>query len=170
MIGNDVIDLVQARKDSNWRRRGFVSKLFNEHEQLLIVNSPDPEIVVWLLWSMKEAAYKIWNRQTGIRKYMPKGLLCSVIERSSCNARGEVICEGKMYYTKTIVCPDFIHTIAVGELVHLGNIVEIEKGEIVKDAQGIPSIIVKDSDTYLPVSVSNHGGFERIVSIHSLLT
>ncbi|MGF7028986.1 hypothetical protein, partial [Sphingobacterium sp. HSC-15S19] len=41
MIGNDVIDLVQSRKDSNWRRRGFVSKLFNEHEQLLIVNSPD---------------------------------------------------------------------------------------------------------------------------------
>jgi phosphopantetheinyl transferase (holo-ACP synthase) len=105
MIGNDVIDLVQSRKDSNWRRRGFVSKLFNEHEQLLIVNGPDPEIVVWLLWSMKEAAYKIWNRQTGIRKYIPRGLLCSVIERSS-NATGEVICEGKRYYTKSIVCPD----------------------------------------------------------------
>lgn len=87
MIGNDIIDLVQSRKESNWRRRGFVSKLFDEQEQLLIVNSPDPEIVVWLLWSMKEAAYKIWNRQTGIRKYIPLKLRCSVHKRSSCKAR-----------------------------------------------------------------------------------
>jgi hypothetical protein len=55
-------------------------------------------------------------------------------------------------------------------LVHLGNIVEIEKGEIVKDAQGIPSIILKDSGTHLPVSVSNHGRFERIVAIQILST
>jgi phosphopantetheinyl transferase (holo-ACP synthase) len=165
MIGNDVIDLVQSKKDSNWRRRGFVSKLFTEQEQLLIVNSPDPEIVVWLLWSMKEAAYKIWNRQTGIRKYMPKRLLCSVIEQSSYKARGEVICEGNRYYTKTIVCPEFIHTVAAGELVHLDNVVEIKKGEIVKDSRGVPSIILEHNGTLLPVSVSNHGRFERIVAL-----
>ncbi|HAE67560.1 MULTISPECIES: 4'-phosphopantetheinyl transferase family protein [Sphingobacterium] len=170
MIGNDIIDLVQSRKESNWRRRGFVSKLFDEQEQLLIVNSPDPEIVVWLLWSMKEAAYKIWNRQTGIRKYIPLKLRCSVHKRSSCKARGEVICEGKRYYTKTIVSPDFIHTIAAGELVHLDDIVEIKRDGIIKDSLGVPSLVLRDGKRRLPVSVSNHGRFERIVSIHSLLT
>ncbi|WP_367209014.1 4'-phosphopantetheinyl transferase superfamily protein [Sphingobacterium sp. R2] len=165
MIGNDVIDLVQSRKDSNWKRKGFVSKLFTEQEQLLIVNSVDTEIIVWLLWSMKEAAYKIWNRETGIRKFMPKRLLCSVIERSFFTARGEVICEGKRYYTKTTFCPDFIHTVAVGELDHLDNIVEITASEIVKDSLGIPGISINDEDAVLPVSVSNHGRFERIVAI-----
>ena len=28
MIGNDIVDLVQARFQSNWKRKGFVQKLF----------------------------------------------------------------------------------------------------------------------------------------------
>ncbi|MDR6733336.1 4'-phosphopantetheinyl transferase superfamily protein [Sphingobacterium sp. 2149] len=168
MIGNDVIDLVKSRNDSNWRRQGFVSKLFNTHERILIENSQNPEIEVWLLWSMKEAAYKIWNRQTGIRMYMPKRLRCSVIESSPCYAVGEVACEGNRYYTETFICSDFIHTIAVEELIYLEHILEITRDEISKDSFGIPGISIKDQNVVLPVSVSNHGRFERIVTIKKL--
>lgn len=165
MIGNDIVDLVQSRKDSNWRRRGFITKIFNENEQLVIANSYDQEILVWLFWSMKEAAYKIWNRETGKRKYTPNKLACSLVERSCGTAAGEVVCEGNHYYTKTIVCPDFIHTIAVRVLDHLDHVVEIKRCEIVKDPLGLPSIAMEGRKELMPVSISNHGRFEKIVAV-----
>ncbi|WP_333863792.1 4'-phosphopantetheinyl transferase family protein [Sphingobacterium sp.] len=165
MIGNDIVDLVQSRKDSNWRRRGFITKIFNENEQLLIANSYDPEIVVWLLWSMKEAAYKIWNRETGNRKYVPNKLICSIVEMSCGSAVGEVICEANRYYTKTIFCSDCIHTIALKVFDHLDHVVEIERCEIVKDPLGLPGIAMEGRRELLPVSISNHGRFEKIVAV-----
>ena len=36
MIGNDVVDLELAKKESNWQRRGFLSKIFTKNEQRLI--------------------------------------------------------------------------------------------------------------------------------------
>ena len=56
MIGNDIIDLALARKESNWLRSGFLDKIFTLREKLLISNSQNPETTVWNLWSRKEAA------------------------------------------------------------------------------------------------------------------
>ncbi|WP_332368793.1 hypothetical protein [Spirosoma telluris] len=28
MIGNDIVDLTQAKQESNWQRKGFLHKLF----------------------------------------------------------------------------------------------------------------------------------------------
>ena len=58
MIGNDVIDLKAAKKESNWRRKGFLQKLFTETEQDYILHSENPFLSVWLFWSMKEAFFK----------------------------------------------------------------------------------------------------------------
>jgi hypothetical protein len=33
--------------------------------------------MVWNLWSRKEAAYKIYNRETGIRGYFPLQIACN---------------------------------------------------------------------------------------------
>ena len=46
MIGNDVIDLAQSRKESNWQRKGFIEKLFTADEQQLIKNYDEPEVIV----------------------------------------------------------------------------------------------------------------------------
>jgi len=165
MIGNDVIDLAQSRKDSNWRRRGFIPKLFGANEQLLIASSPDPETTLWLLWSMKEAAYKIWNRETKIRKYMPKKLICTIFQQSISNAYGRVFCEGNIYYTETILAPDFVHSIAVSVFSLLDYVIEIEKNEIVKDHFGIPYVAVEGGTELFAASVSNHGRFEKVVAI-----
>ena len=62
MIGNDIVDLVQARFQSNWKRKGFVQKIFTQKEQELIFSSKNPENMVWNLWTRKESAYKIFNR------------------------------------------------------------------------------------------------------------
>jgi phosphopantetheinyl transferase (holo-ACP synthase) len=76
MIGNDIVDLELAHKESNWKRNGFLDKIFTQNEQLLILNAKNPEVMVWNLWSRKEAAYKIYNRKTQIREYIPLQLEC----------------------------------------------------------------------------------------------
>ncbi len=59
MIGNDVVDLALAKVESNWQRKGYLDKLFTTKEQNLIFCSENPTIMVWILWSRKEAVYKI---------------------------------------------------------------------------------------------------------------
>jgi phosphopantetheinyl transferase (holo-ACP synthase) len=59
VIGNDIVDLALARKESNWKRPGYLNKIFTTKEQLLISSAENPNTMVWNLWSRKEAAYKI---------------------------------------------------------------------------------------------------------------
>jgi phosphopantetheinyl transferase (holo-ACP synthase) len=169
MIGNDVIDLLQSRRESNWQRKGFIEKLFTLNEQLLISHAKDPELMLWTLWSMKEAAYKVYNRKTKIREYIPKKLVCSLesknldyINRNVIN--GNVICSEDLYYTKTILSNNSIHTIAVSIPEDLNKVVEIEKQSIIKDQNGIP-FLISSQNKKKDVSISNHGRFEKVVTI-----
>ncbi len=165
MIGNDVIDILQSRKESNWRRKGFIQKIFTFDEQLLISNCADPEIMVWILWSMKEAAYKVHNRETKIREYIPKKLICSIASQTHNNLTGNVICSGKTFHTNTILSQDHIHTIAVSHFDNLNKVIEIEKEVISKDKNGLPYLSNPLQNTIQDVSLSHHGRFEKVVTI-----
>lgn len=165
MIGNDVIDLQQSRQESNWKRKGFIEKLFTTEEQVLITKDPDPETLVWVLWSMKEAAYKIYNRQTKIREYIPKKLVCEIISKSNSNILGQVICLDNCYYTKTILSEESIHTLALISSDNFDNVIEIENKGISKDKNGIPYFSDSISDIFQAVSISHHGKFEKVVMI-----
>jgi len=59
MIGNDIIDIAEAKEKSNWQRKGFFKKIFTKEEQSFILNSNNSELMVWLFWSMKESSYKV---------------------------------------------------------------------------------------------------------------
>lgn len=170
MIGNDVIDLPLTRRESNWKRKGFIQKLFTDKEQSLIADNSESEIVVWLLWSMKEAAYKIQNRQTKIREYIPQELECSILYKTSTYANGIVRCRNIIYHTKTDLTTEYVHTVAVTSLNDLGNVIEIERDEIerdeiVKDENGIPYLLSNELKYQGAVSISNHGRFEKVVLI-----
>lgn len=167
MIGNDIIDLHQSRRESNWQRKGFQEKIFTAQEQWLIANNTDPEMLVWLLWSMKEAAYKILNRQTKIREFIPKKLTCKLLSYDGNNATGQVVYFENIYHTKTLLCKDLIHTIAVNYLEDLDQILEIEKKDILKDTDGVPWINTHGHHYNKAVSISNHGRFEKIVTIRT---
>lgn len=108
MLGNDIVDLDLAKTQSNWRRKNYLEKIFTKEEQLLIAAAENPDVMVWLLWSMKESAYKIHNRKTGIRNFAPRSLSCTV----HLNAYGEVNINGKTYFTKSSLQTAFVHTIA----------------------------------------------------------
>lgn len=111
MIGNDIVDLKIAALESNWKRPRFLDKVFSDKEQLLILNSEHQSQMVWLLWSMKEAAYKIYVQQYGQRIFNPKKLRCELVSKSE----GLVNFNGNQYVTKSEISDDFINTLAYSE-------------------------------------------------------
>jgi phosphopantetheinyl transferase (holo-ACP synthase) len=159
MIGNDIIDLAVAKKESNWERAGFLQKIFTEKEQNLILSSKNPEILVWNLWSRKEAAYKIYNRITGIRAYIPHLLECFYENEDS----GTVKCRGYLFFTKTMITGDKIHTVAVCNKEDLSQIELLEQTNSIQKINGIPFYIDPISQQQTPVSISNHGRYSACV-------
>ena len=160
MIGNDVVDIIQSRKESNWQRKGYLLKIFTTEEQLLIHNYNNPEIMVWRLWSMKEAAYKIYNRQTKIRAYIPHQLICTIS-----GAFGTVTCNGRIYYTKTIFDANAIYTVATINEQALLNSYELTDCVIVKDTHGHPYVYNSKQKRLQPVSVTHHGRYHKVVAL-----
>jgi phosphopantetheinyl transferase (holo-ACP synthase) len=165
MIGNDIIDLLLAEDESNWQRKGFVEKIFTQSEQDLIFTHEIPESMVWILWSMKESAYKIYNRLTGQRAYVPLFFECSEPKIKSNHLLGKVVTEELLFYTKTYVTKDSIETIAVLERQDLKKVVRVDKNVVLKNSNGIPNLLDMKASEYRPVSVSHHGRFESIVTI-----
>ncbi|UPT70919.1 MAG: 4'-phosphopantetheinyl transferase superfamily protein [Flavobacterium sp. JAD_PAG50586_2] len=168
MIGNDIVDLALARKESNWQRKGFQDKIFTPKEQLLISNSDNPEIMIWNLWSRKEAAYKIYNRQTHLRAFIPKQLECFDIKTANGIIYGKVICYDEVYFTKTIITSDYIETAAVINADDFDRIKVIKPSSDIIKNNGIPNYFDPETKIYKPISKSHHGRFERIISFHDI--
>ena len=121
MIGIDLVDLKQAKKDCNWQRKGYLNKIFTSDEQELIYNYEDPNLMVWLLWSMKEAAYKVWSTTTGQRIYAPTSLLCGGMVHSHIIS-AVVTDSDDQYFTQSNLTEDYIYTIATREPSQLTNV------------------------------------------------
>ncbi len=138
MIGNDVIDLQLAGKESNWKRPQFLQKIFTLEEQRYLATAPNKDTAVWLLWSRKESAYKLVARMKKCRFFAPKRLVNTFNDSKIINAsfrhskvlkalggltsndsinfssqnEGQVIFEQYTIATKSIVTDTYIHTIA----------------------------------------------------------
>lgn len=121
MLGNDIVDLDLAKTQSNWRRKNYLDKIFTIEEQLIISSAKNPNEIVWLLWSMKESAYKIHNRKTGIRNFAPKSLQC-VIHPNANQLYGTVNIDENTYFTKSNIKTTYLHTIAAADYDQLEEI------------------------------------------------
>lgn len=150
MIGNDIVDLAAAAKESNWQRRGFLEKIFTPAERFLISSAKDPEMMVWLLWTMKESVYKIFSRETKIRVFAPENIVCNNLIIHKKKATGNVQHQEESYFTRSVLSEKYIHTLAATETPILQKIK-------VKLSSYEPS----DSTYRLtkPDSVSHHGQF-----------
>jgi len=165
VIGNDIIDLELANRESDWRRRGFLDKIFTDTEQDIILTHEMPESMVWILWSMKEAAYKIFNRQYGIRAYIPLLLRCAQPEIHNQVLFGKVYFEENIFYTKTLVSDECIDTIAVRTTEDLSKIKTIDNFTQINKSKGLPEFYDLETNEYRPVSISHHGRFKKIVTL-----
>lgn len=108
MIGNDIIDRSLASIESNWKRKGFLEKQFTEKERSIILKAKKPFEMVWLMWSMKEAAYKIYAQQHEERFFAPIKFECEVGN----NNEGIVCFKEQKFFTRSVLNEHFIFTIA----------------------------------------------------------
>ncbi len=187
MIGNDIVDFAQAAKDSNWRRRGWLDKIFVPEEQELIANAMNPDCMVWLLWSMKEAAYKAHQRvERHLPRYNPKSFVCALKTLGTHNSgqaesAGVVKVDKHCYQTKSTITSSYVHTIASLTIFSNKGISKTIKNpntetifdqlqsnlpqsnsnnyKLQKDALGIPQIFDGDCQTSFLISISHHGRF-----------
>jgi phosphopantetheinyl transferase (holo-ACP synthase) len=157
MIGNDIVDLALAQIESNWQRKGFLDKIFTKQEQLQIHAAQNPTTMVWNLWSRKEAAYKIHNRQTGIRKFNPIQFECLALETE------KVVFENQIYYTRTEISSEFIYSEAVTSMEDFYKIQPIKRPQEIQKKEGVPGFFDTIDGLIKPLSITHHGRFERVI-------
>jgi phosphopantetheinyl transferase len=188
MIGNDIVDLALAKRESNWRRRGYLDKIFTPHEQQLIRTAPNPDQLVWLLWSMKESVYKLAVRRTQNRVFAPSQIACDFADPASDHTTGTAYYDG-LYHTTSTITTHYISTIAFSahekpayshvilpfettdfrahhDLVRAkirqqaALLFDVAEQEIhlSKDNIGAPAFAVRGSQKR-PISISHHGHF-----------
>jgi hypothetical protein len=102
VIGNDIVDLALARKESNWKRPGYLNKIFTTKEQLLISSAENP--IPWYGIYGVGGPIKFIIEQ-GIRGYFPLNLECAYENSTT----GSVACKGYTFYTKTVIDAEKIH-------------------------------------------------------------
>ena len=182
MIGNDIVDLRQAAKDSNWKRPRFLDKVFTQKEQSIISSSENEDQMVWLLWSMKEASYKAYVREFKHSFFNPKRIRCQL----GLNNEGVVNINDKIYYLRTLITSEYVHSIASNnkekypdinlfklfgvdqsESVRsqLINQISYKKGidltliKIKKTALGVPNLFLNTEQIFEALSISHHGEY-----------
>jgi phosphopantetheinyl transferase (holo-ACP synthase) len=157
VIGNDIVDLALARKESNWNRKGYLDKIATASEQLLIQKSTNQEYAFWNIWSRKEAVYKIILQKGGKRGYYPIKIECLDLNLEN----GLVQFENQIFYTKTSIINESVYSIAVKNSTDFNKIRTIENDNSLFKVDGIPFISLNNE--VKNVSKTHHGKFERIV-------
>ncbi|HEY9257701.1 4'-phosphopantetheinyl transferase superfamily protein [Chitinophaga sp.] len=180
MIGNDIVDLHLAERESNIYRHGFRDKLFLPHEKDMITKAAHPATMLWLLWSCKESVYKIIHRNTRERKFAPQQLACSLSQYTGTAAAGTVVYQQQLYYFQSRQIGSCIHTHAAVNTSllqeariftqyhlrpdYLQQILTAEEG-FYKDEYGVPFIHDRYTGESRPVSVSHHGKYVGVVKL-----
>ncbi len=182
VIGNDIVDIERAVSTTNWKRKGYLQKLFTEEEQRIILNSEFPEIQIWKYWSMKEAAYKAHHRRFRLaRKFNPVQYNCN----ETSEGLGTVIKDNYRYKTATSSSVNFIHTIAsvnnngilfsevfmdseaIKEMVitHFASVNQLQKEQVTvkKDENYIPHLYLDNKIHPVNFSITHHGNFSAYV-------
>lgn len=180
MIGNDIVDLQVASIQSDWKRKGFLEKQFTEKEKEEILKSNTPSLLVWLFWSMKEAAYKCYVQQYQKRFFNPKKCSC-YLENDS---KGIVTINEEKYYTRSMISEKNIHTIAVkqkdtkivSEVSFIENtavqskltnnrlLSSFSKETVIKkNESGVPYLYLNNQKLTISFSTSHHGNYGGFV-------
>lgn len=182
MLGNDVVDLDLAAKESNWQRRGYLDKLFTLPEQELITEAENPSVMVWTLWSMKEAAYKAENRMTGRRVFAPKQLEGRILLSQG---TGQVRSANQTFSIASSRCGSRLHTTAqvtsgqalVMHTCYLKNTARYREDFnlacadylLKKNKDGLPVLIDRHTGKVYIASVSHHGRYLAVIYADFLL-
>lgn len=179
MIGNDIIDLKIVKAEKKSENIRFLKKIFTEKEREIIKTSSNPENTLWLLWSMKETAYKAHQRIFSLAPQInPLAFECSPDIYSNIGAviTGEFSYpvrfepNSEYIYSQTNSSRTFrkIYNLKKAQSKFIKEIALIFKSksdeiQIQKDEYGIPLLKFKNTSKKLPISISHHGDFSAFV-------
>ena len=184
MIGNDIIDINETRRSTNWERQRFMQKIFTAKEQSIITASNDPFTTVWHLWSMKESAYKVFIQAGGKRFFNPTKIEC----RLESSKKGEVKIDAITVKTNTSINASYIFSTATINnsdidtcIFHLAesnvkqqsnflhqqlindfaesNCLNCAALQIQKTKTGVPMLHYKNKGIGTSISITHHGKF-----------
>jgi len=163
-IGNDVVDFQYAQQQSNWRRNGYLLKIFTDSEQSDIFNNSNQDLAVWQLWSQKEAVYKIIRQLGAPRGFYPQKITGNLNDSEF----QKVAFENQVFYCKTAVFEHHLHTIAVVEPNHFFSVQNIIRKEKIFKVGEFPYFQINENQN-IPISISHHGNFEYCVGVFNKL-
>ncbi|MFP4844501.1 4'-phosphopantetheinyl transferase superfamily protein [Winogradskyella sp. PE311] len=179
MVGNDIVDIAQTKTTTNWRRPRFLDKLFTPKEQAYIHNSSNPFLMVWQLWSIKEAAYKLYTQENSSRFYNPKQFECELKNQQwlvkycnyVCYAQTKVtskyiISEARLerlkmtskvvrFNSKDALIQSQQLRLQVLNLISETKSIDKSQLSIIKTKNGVPLVLYKS--TKINLSISHHG-------------
>lgn len=184
MLGNDIIDIVEARRSSNWERLGFMQKIFTTAEQSTIKASADPFTSVWRLWSMKESAYKVFIQAGGERFFNPTKIECHIISEEN----GLAKIGSRTLSTITSINANYLFSTAVvgasaiySHIIELSGVTRKKKSRFLyeqllsdfarrhalyrkdlrlkKASTGVPRLHYKSTALDIPISITHHGEY-----------
>lgn len=75
-LGNDLIDLSALNQHPRAGQDRFRRKILAEEEYGPLLSAGDPATDIWILWALKESAYKCYFQRTGRRFFAPKKFIC----------------------------------------------------------------------------------------------
>jgi len=114
MIGNDIVDLSISHVGVGTRRTRYLKKIFTEEEIDLINKSKNENLLIWLIWSIKESVYKIIVRREKMIRFAPKSICCkSVIYVQNDSYQSTAMYKGSTFSSISTLKADCIHTIAI---------------------------------------------------------
>lgn len=152
-----MIDLWLAKKESNWQRPGYLDKLFVPGEQQQIWAAKDRDFLVWLFWSMKESAYKAWQRQKPqAPRFNPLEFHCQRKQAHPEMIQGRVLCGEITYATFSEFSGEQIHTWACA-----APAVEIRRGTAGSRPEIRRKFLEEYSRSYGPFPKGLHLGKDR---------
>jgi phosphopantetheine--protein transferase-like protein len=184
VVGNDIIDINETRRSSNWERSRFMQKVFTIKEQSIISASNDPFTTVWHLWSMKESAYKVFIQAGGNRFFNPTKIEC----RLDSSKNGQVQIDTTTLRTLTSINSNYIFSTATthnsdidtyifqitgmnskqqSNFIHQQLLNDFAKNNslncvellIQKTKKGVPIIYYKNKPLKKSVSITHHGKY-----------
>jgi phosphopantetheinyl transferase (holo-ACP synthase) len=108
MIGDDVVDLHDPDGDP-WRLHPrFDSRVFHPSERALIATSLQPGRTRWILWALKESAYKAARKEDPTTVFSPVRFVVSLQDAASA-----IVCAGNRRFRASVSCgPGYVHAVA----------------------------------------------------------
>ena len=182
MIGNDIIDLKIALSQKKAGNKRYLDKIYTGSEKHFIKTSLNPELTLWLLWSMKEAVYKAHQRIFKLpRTLNPSKIECTILSSGNEFKYGVGQADGINYYTSSNITSDYIHSVAcstnkqvifnkilsnkenlkkdfIKEFSRENSLAE-DQLYILKDEHSIPFFSIKKTRLQSSFSLSHHGRF-----------